>query len=351
MYKNILITGGAGFIGSNAAVYLKRTYPKSRITALDNLKRRGSELNIKRLKSNGIDFMHGDIRFSQDLSLDAKPDLIIECSAEPSVLAGTKTGPGYTINTNLIGIINCLELAREKRADFIFLSTSRVYPYGRINNLKIREEKTRFSWKGKQKITGFSARGINENFSLEGPRSLYGATKLSGELLLTEYIKNYGIRGIVNRCGVVAGPWQFGKIDQGVFSLWMASHYFKKQLTYTGWGGKGKQVRDLLHVDDLCALIDSQIKDMNKGNGKIYNVGGGKDISLSLLEATSICEKITGNKIKIFSQKANQPFDVPMYITDNTKINLDYSWKPVRPGERILEDIFKWLKQLQGPWQ
>jgi CDP-paratose 2-epimerase len=350
MYKNILITGGAGFIGSNVAVYIKRIYPKSRITALDNLKRRGSELNIKRLKSNGINFMHGDIRFSQDLSFGVKPNLIIECSAEPSVLAGTKTGPGYTINTNLIGIMNCLELARKKRADFIFLSTSRVYPYGRINNLKIIEQETRFSWQGGQNITGFSENGINENFSLEGPRSLYGATKLSGELLLTEYIKNYGIKGIANRCGVIAGPWQFGKIDQGVFSLWMINHYFKKQLTYTGWGGKGKQVRDLLHIDDLCSLIDSQIRDMNKGNGKIYNVGGGKDISLSLLEATSICEKITGNKIKISPQECNQAFDVPIYITDSAKIGLDYSWKPVKPRERILEDIFKWLKQLKEPW-
>jgi CDP-paratose 2-epimerase len=350
MYKTILITGGAGFIGGNIAIYLKNKYPKSRIIALDNLKRRGSELNIRRLRCNGVDFIHGDTRCAEDLPLIRKHAVIIECSAEPSVLACAKACPEYAINTNLIGMINCLELARKKHADFIFLSTSRVYPYDRINSLKTREEKTRFTWRKDQRIKGFSVEGIGTDFPQEGPKSLYGASKFSGELMLTEYIRNYGIRGIINRCGVIAGPWQFGKADQGVFSLWMMRHYFKKPLTYIGWSGKGKQVRDLLHIDDLCVLMDLQIKDMNKGNGKIYNVGGGMDVSLSLLEATSICEKITGNKIKISSQKKNRKFDVPIYITDNRKIGLDYNWKPCKSREKILEDIYEWLKHLKEVW-
>ena len=244
-----------------------------------------------------------------------------------------------------------LELARKERADFIFLSTSRVYPYGRINSLKLRERKTRFYWAGEGKCPGFSANGISEEFSLAGARSLYGATKLSSELLLTEYICNYNIKGIINRCGIIAGPWQFGKLDQGVFSLWMLNHYLKKPLTYIGWQGSGKQVRDLLHVEDLCLLIDLQIQDMDKGSGKIYNVGGGQGVSLSLLEATSLCQEITGNKVSIACTKQNRPFDIPVYITNYEKLNKDYSWKPLRPKEKILEDIYVWLKELKSYWK
>ena len=346
MHKTILITGGAGFVGANLAIYLKKKYPKSSIIALDSLKRRGSELNIARLKSHGVGFIHGDIRCREDLDLGRKIPLIIDCSAEPSVIADTKAGPEYVINTNLVGMVNCLELARKQHADFIFLSTSRVYPYDKISSIKIKEEKTRFRWKPGQKTPGFSEKGINENFSLEGAKSLYGATKLSCELLLTEYISNYGIKGIINRCGVIAGPWQFGKVDQGVFSLWMINHYFKKPLSYIGWNGKGKQVRDLLHIDDLCRLIDMQIKGIGKGSGRIYNVGGGKGISLSLVETTAICERIAGSKVAINSEKQNRLFDMPVYITDNSKVISDYGWKPTSSKEKILEDIYDWLRQV-----
>jgi CDP-paratose 2-epimerase len=349
-YKDILITGGAGFIGSNLSIYLKKTYPNAKIIALDNLKRRGSELNIKRLKDAGIIFLHGDIRNREDLVLQTKIGLLIECSAEPSVLAGAIDNPEYIINTNLIGMVNCLELARKDKADIIFLSTSRVYPYERLNGLKIKEEVARFVWDDRQMCPGFSERGIDINFPLEGPKSLYGATKLSCELLLAEYIANYGIKGIINRCGVIAGPWQFGKIDQGIFSLWMKHHYFKKSLSYIGWGGKGKQVRDLLHIDDLCKLIDLQINNISKGNAKVYNIGGGKDISLSLLETTDLCQKITKNKIAIGSQHQNRPFDIAVYISDNTKVKADYKWQPKKGKEDILEDIYRWLKTIKEEW-
>ena len=124
-YKSILITGGAGFVGSNLAVSLKKKYPALRIIVLDNLKRRGSELNIPRLKNYGIEFIHGDIRNPEDLELNFKIDLMLECSAEPSVLSGYDTNPRYIINTNLIGTVNCLELARRNKTDIIFLSTSK----------------------------------------------------------------------------------------------------------------------------------------------------------------------------------------------------------------------------------
>ena len=254
-YKKILITGGSGFVGSNLAVSSKLKYPKVKVIALDNLCRRGSELNIIRLKKNDIEFIHGDIRSPEDLELKEKIDLIIECSAEPSVLSGYGGSPGYVIDTNLTGSINCFELARKNKADIVFLSTSRVYPYGGINNLKVVEDDTRFKWQNEQdeNIKGWSEEGIDVNFPLEGPRSMYGATKLCSEIILKEYISMYGLRGVVNRCGVIAGPWQFGKVSQGVFTLWMLAHFFKKPLKYIGFGGCGKQVRDFANFPRVTA--------------------------------------------------------------------------------------------------
>ena len=100
--------------------------------------------------------------------------------------------------------------------------------------------------------------GVAEDFPLAGARTLYGSTKLAAELLIEEYRAAYGLRAVVNRCGVVAGPWQMGKVDQGVFTYWMLAHHFRRPLSYIGFGGSGKQVRDLLHVEDLIELLDEQ---------------------------------------------------------------------------------------------
>lgn len=346
-YRTILITGGCGFIGSNLGVFLKSKYPYLKIISLDNLIRKGSELNVDRLKKSSIEFIKGDIRNPSDLESASGIDLLIECSAESSVLSGYNESPRYIIDTNLIGTINCLELARENKADVVFLSTSRIYPYDLINKLKVKEEETRFAWKEKQDkdIAGFSKWGIGVDFPISGMRSMYGATKFCSEILLNEYIAMYGLKGVINRCGVVAGPWQFGKVDQGVFTFWMLSHYFKKSLDYIGFGGKGKQVRDLLHIDDLCDLMDLQINSMDKVNGQTYNVGGGKEVSLSLIETTELCEEISKNKIDIGSVKETRPADLAIYITDSRKINKILGWKPKRDAKKILEDIYKWIKE------
>ena len=108
---------------------------------------------------------------------------------------------------------------------------------------------------------GASPAGIAEDFPLEGARTLYGATKLAAELLVAEYADAFGLQAVIDRCGVIAGPWQMGKVDQGVFTYWMLAHHFGRPLRYIGYGGAGKQVRDLLHVDDLVDLVDEQLAD------------------------------------------------------------------------------------------
>ena len=345
MPKTIVVTGGAGFVGSNLAIRFKKESLRGRIVALDNLKRRGSELNIARLRASGIEFIHGDIRNKEDLEGIGAFDLMIECSAEPSVLAGLNESPEYLINTNLIGTINCLETVRKNKADIIFLSTSRVYPIKSINGLEYMEFETRFDLVPEQKAEGVSDKGFSEEFPLKGTRSLYGATKLASELILQEYIESYEIRGIINRCGVLTGPWQMGKVDQGVVVLWVAKHIYNKKLSYIGYGGKGKQVRDILHIDDLYELLSIQIRNISNLNGQIYNVGGGKDISISLCELTSYCEEFTGNKMGINSIVENRAADIPYYISDNTKVKDATGWKPKICVRETLQEIVDWINQ------
>ena len=345
--NTILVTGGAGFVGSHLALGLRECGCASRVIALDNLLRRGSELNLPRLKAGGVEFMHGDVRNPEDLDIAGPVDLIIECSAEPSVLAGYGGSPAYLLNTNLTGAINCFELARRKQAGVIFLSTSRVYPYGQIQALQYDEEPTRFVPRDNQDVPGAGPGGLSEEFPLEGPRSLYGATKLCAEYLLTEYASMYGVPGIINRCGLLTGPWQMGKVDQGVIVLWMARHVFGGALSYIGFGGKGKQVRDMLHVDDLLALIRAQIANLDACSGKICNVGGGPDISLSLCELTALCREISGAEIPVTTHPDDRPADIPWYATDNTRITNLTGWKPSVGAHAILEQIHQWLRDNQ----
>lgn len=347
MSKRVLITGGAGFVGSTLGIGLAQRYPTWKITALDNLKRRGSELNLSRLKQAGIQFVHGDIRNKEDLDpIALAPELILECSAEPSVLAGY-TSPGYLLQTNLVGTINCLELARQTQSDFIFLSTSRVYPIAYLSDLKFTESATRFQLVQQQSILGASGEGIAEEFPLNKGRSLYGATKLASELLIAEYADAYGIRTLIDRCGVLTGPWQMGKVDQGVFALWMAFHYFQKPLKYIGYGGTGKQVRDFLHVDDLLDLLDIQIHSLDKIKGETFNVGGGVNNTLSLCETTQFCQEITGNQVSIDPIVENRSGDVPIFITDSRKVMAATGWYPKRDAKTTLTDIYEWIVQFE----
>lgn len=347
-----LITGGAGFVGASLALFLKEKYPGSRIIAFDNLKRRGSELNLSRLRHQGIDFFHGDIRNKEDLEGVGKVRTIIECAAEPSVLSGYDSSPDYLVNTNLIGTYNCLEYARKCKADFIALSTSRVYPFRTINALNFRETDTRYELSSNQAVQGCSEAGFSEDFPLEGPRSLYGSTKLASELLIREYVDMYDIKAVINRCGVICGPWQFGKVDQGFIVLWVARHFWKQELSYIGFGGEGKQVRDILHIKDLFRLIDYEIKHIDRLNGEIFNVGGGREISVSLRELTELCAQYTGNTISIKKIRKNRPADVRIYLTDNTRVTTSTGWVPTIRVEKIIEEITGWISsnahQLEG---
>jgi CDP-paratose 2-epimerase len=272
-------------------------------------------------------------------------DALVECSAEPSALVGMTGDTSYPFETNLVGAYNCLELARRDGAQFLFLSTSRVYPYPALNQLALDRSATRFELGSDQPVAGVSPAGIAEGFPLDGPRTLYGATKLAAELLIHEYAANFALRTVIDRCGVIAGPWQMGKVDQGVFTYWLLAHHFERPLTYIGYGGTGHQVRDLLHVDDLVELIDAQLGHPDRWNGFLGNVGGGRDVSLSLLETTELCRELTGNEVPITPGSEDRPGDVPLYLSDCSRLFEATDWRPARSPREILTEILAWVRE------
>ena len=330
----ILITGGCGFVGSNLAIFLKKNIAKAKIYSLDNLYRKGSIINEKRLRLYKIRNFKIDIKDYFKISKLGKFDTIIDCCAEPSVEISAKE-PDRVIYTNFIGTFNILKKCKKDKSNIIFLSSSRVYS---IKNLRkiIPQKKIKNNIKSKFLI--------DESFNNSNPRSLYGMTKLSSEHLIQEYNYAYNLKYIINRFGVISGPWQFGKQDQGFVALWLYKHFANKSLKYIGFGGYGNQIRDVIHIHDVCEIIYNQVKNIKKINNEIFNIGGGIKNAISLKELTKICQKLTQNKIPIKKIKITSKYDIPYYISDNKKIKRFYNWSPKKKIIDIAIDVFEWLK-------
>ena len=331
---NILITGGCGFVGTNLAVFLKKK--NFNVFSLDNLSRRGSLYNLNILKKNQIKNFEIDICNYKKLKTLSKFNLIIDCCAEAAVEISRKN-LDRVFNTNLIGTFNILKKARRDNSKIIFLSSSRVNSINEINSI------TNYNFNLKRKIK--SKKKIDEKFSTNSPKSIYGFTKHASEMLIEEFAYAFGLNYIINRFGVISGPLQFGKEDQGFVSLWVWHHVNKKELKYIGFGGNGHQVRDVLHVDDFCELILKQIKNFRKINNKLFTVGGSNTSNTSLKNLTKICEKTTGNKISFSKKSKTSIYDISYFISNNNLVSKTYNWKPKKNVNNIVHDIYEWIKK------
>ena len=329
----ILITGGCGFVGSNLALFLKKK--GFTVHTLDNLTRKGSTYNSNLLKKQKIKNYKINISNIKKIKSLPKYDLILDCCAEAAVEI-SKNDFDKVINTNLIGTINILKKSKNDKSKIIFISSSRIYPLEEMN--KIIKNK---NLKSKIKISKM----FSEKDKIIGPKTIYGLTKLCSEMLIEEFSYAYKLKYLINRCGVISGPLQFGKQDQGFVSLWIWRHLNKKKLSYIGYGGYGNQIRDVLHIDDLSELILLQIKNINKINNKLFTVGGSKTSYTSLSQLTKLCQKITGNKIKMGKVSKTSSYDIPYYLTDNTHVSNTYRWKPKRNINQVVMDTFLWLKK------
>ncbi len=336
----ILITGICGFVGSNIALSLLERLPGADITGIDNLLRPGSEDNRGELRSNGINFIHGDVRMRSDVEALPACDWVIDAAANPSVLAGVdgRSSPRQLAEHNLSGTLNILEYCREKKAGLVLLSSSRVYSVRDLAGLPIREHNEAFVLDTHHRLPeGVSEPGIAEQFPVRQPISLYGATKLSSEIMAIEYGLTFGFPVWIDRCGVLAGAGQFGTAEQGIFSYWVHAHAARLRLRYIGFGGRGYQVRDAFHPDDLAELVSIQMR-RDPPADAVYNVGGGPANAMSLAQLTRWCDEELGSH-EPQPDLSPRPFDIPWLVMDYGKAAKDFAWAPKRRLVSILNEI------------
>ena len=348
---HILVTGGCGFIGSHVALHLRDKGNK--VSVMDNLVRRGAEKNIAVLERRGISFFHGDVRNAEDLAnLPGGIELVCDTSAQPSVVTGY-ANPLFDITNNGLGAIHILEYVRARRLPLIFWSSNRVYGADRLNALPRRETATRFeydpnAWSlapAEQRPRGFDpAHGVSEEFSIDGgQRSIYGLSKLIADAACQEYAQAYDLPIVVNRFGVISGVGQFGHADQGWVVWWAIAHWLRLPLTYLGW--QGKQVRDVLFVEDMLAVLDRQLAQVASFRGEVFNLGGGAGNAISLCEATKCMQEISSRSTGITISDQARKGDVVLYWTDNRKAAQRLHWQPKIDLSTGFRHIFDWIRQ------
>lgn len=348
---HILVTGGCGFIGSHVALHLREK--GNRVCVMDNLVRRGAEQNIAVLERHGIPFFHGDVRNPEDLAnLPSGIELVCDTSAQPSVVTGY-ANPLFDIANNGLGAIHILEYVRARRLPLIFWSSNRVYGADRLNALPRRGTPTRFeydpdAWNRlpvEQRPRGFDPiHGVSEEFSIDGgQRSIYGLSKLIADAACQEYAQAYDLPIVVNRFAVISGVGQFGHADQGWVVWWAIAHWLRLPLTYFGW--QGKQVRDVLFVEDMLALLDCQLAKIASFRGEVFNLGGGAANAISLCEATKCMQEISGRSTTITISDEARKGDVLLYWTDNRRAMNKLGWQPQTNLRTGFTRVFDWIRQ------
>ena len=326
--KSILITGGCGFVGTNLAIYLQRELKNFSVYSVDMLKKNYSKFNLNILKKKKITNYKIDIASKNFLKIRKKFDFIVDCSADPAV-EDSRKNTRRVFNNNLKTTLNILEKTKKDKSNIIFISSSRVYP--------IIESNKKFQLKSNSLF--------DENTKTDGIKSIYGYTKYASELLIKEYSYIFNLKYIINRSGIITGPLQFGKVEQGLISLWLWRHLNNLKLSYIGYGGKGSQIRDILFIDDFSSLIKKQILNFSITNNELFCVGGGRNNSITLKKLTKKCQKLTKNRPYVKSNPNTSKYDIPFFISSNKKIKKFYNWVPTTNLDNILELNLGWLKK------
>jgi CDP-paratose 2-epimerase len=334
MKKKILITGGAGFIGSNYA--RRRILNGDDVTIFDNLSRDGAKENLKWVTSSvnntPYKFIEGDVQDLNKLKENvAEKDVIVHLAAQVAVTTSVND-PQFDFNVNAGGTFNVLEAARlcGNNPIFIYASTNKVY--GEIKDIEVVEEKSRFAFSD-------LPNGVSEKQSLDF-HSPYGCSKGCGDQYVRDYSRIYGIPTVVFRQSCIYGTRQFGIEDQGWVAWFVIAAILSKPISIYG---NGKQVRDLLYIDDLLNAYDLAIDKIALAKGQIFNVGGGVDNSISIWkEFHPILEKIHGKKISV-EFKGWRPGDQKIFITDISKIQKVLGWAPNVSVEKGISELYKWV--------
>lgn len=336
----ILITGICGFVGSTLARELAGA--GHQVTGFDSYIRPGSKTNREPLERAGVKVLTADLRHAAEMAALPPTDFVIDAAANASVLAGVdgRTSSRELVDHNLLGTVNMLEYCKTHQAGFILLSTSRVYSIAPLAALPVVVHEDAYQPDPKAKLPGgLTPAGLDETFATTAPISLYGATKLASEALAMEYGDAFGFPVFINRCGVLAGPGQFGRADQGIFAFWINAWLRKRPLKYLGFGGTGHQVRDCLHPRDLLPLLEKQLAAPKlAASDRLVNVSGGAASAMSLRQLSQWCARRFGPH-DAAPDGAARPFDIPWIVLDHAKATRLWHWHPLTPTSTLLEEI------------
>jgi CDP-paratose 2-epimerase len=335
----ILITGICGFVGATLARTWAERGAGHQLMGLDSMVRAGSETNRLPLKRLGVDVRHCDLRNASDLEGLPAVDWVLDAAANPSVLAGVdgRTSARQLVEHNLLSTLNVVEYCRRHGAGLLLLSTSRVYSMTELSAIEVSGAGTAFRPALTPERPWLSSAGVSEQCPTTPPLSLYGTTKIASEQLALEYGAAFDFPVWIDRCGVLAGAGQFGRADQGIFSYWIHSWAARRPLSYLGFDGSGRQVRDCLHPRDLIPLLDRQMSAPATAP-RIVNVSGGAASATSLQECSDWCRDRFGpHDVAAVSQ--SRPFDIPWLVLDSSLAQRAWQWTPSTPRHAIFEEI------------
>ncbi len=332
-----LVTGGAGFIGTNV---IKHFAPKfDEIVIFDNLSRKNTNINLSFTQKNfkNVRFIKGDVSNWEEIKKvyeDNKFDIVFHLAAQVAVTTSVDD-PRTDFNINALGAFNVLEGARVtgQRPVMLYSSTNKVYG-GMEDVVIIKKDDTHYGYRD-------FPQGISEDFSLDF-HSPYGCSKGTGDQYFVDYARIYDFKTVVFRQSCIYGDHQFGNEDQGwVAHFLIATHNGMPLNIY----GDGLQVRDVLYVKDLVLLYEKAIENIEKVKGQVFNAGGGKNNTLSLLEFISIIEKKLGHKIK-YSFDNWRPGDQKVYISNIAKAKKVLNWEPKFNVINGINALYNWVKEL-----
>jgi CDP-paratose 2-epimerase len=331
----IFVTGGAGFIGCHAAAYHVRRGDD--VWMYDNLSRRGTDINRRWLESLGgerLHFIKGDIRDYDALRAALPSDIerLYHLAGQVAVTTSVKD-PRYDFEANALGTLNVLEAVRQRcpEAVVIYASTNKVY--GKLAHVRVMEEDTRYRFAD-------LPNGVAEDCPLDF-HSPYGCSKGCGDQYMLDYARIYGLKTVVFRQSCIYGERQFGVEDQG----WLAYFCIACQLglPITVYGN-GKQVRDLLWVEDLIRAYEAAAQKIEATRGQVYNIGGGVANAMSVwADFSKTIPRDYRDRLNL-SYAPCRPGDQSVYISDNAKAGRELGWKPAMDAREGIEALWNWVR-------
>ncbi|MBA3943695.1 MAG: GDP-mannose 4,6-dehydratase [Herpetosiphonaceae bacterium] len=332
-----LITGGAGFIGCNLAHTLLAEHEQ--VTVLDNLSRPGTAQNLAWLREQhgtSFQFVQADVRDAVAVQTAVQGHAVVYHLAGQVAVTTSVNNPREDFEINALGSFNVLEAARQATPMPIFFYASTNKVYGGMEQVQIVEQPTRYAYAD-------LPAGVSETQPLDF-HSPYGCSKGTADQYVRDYSRIYGLRTVVFRQSCIYGPRQLGVSDQGWVAHFVIASVLNRSLTIYG---DGKQVRDLLFIDDLVAAYRSALRQIDTAGGKIYNIGGGAANTLSVWsEFGPLLEKLLGQRIEV-GYDDWRPGDQPVYVSDIAKAERELGWRPQVGVEEGISRLVQWVQSNQ----